>query len=81
MDRFTLASIAAVGAGALVVYAVFRSLSSTALDAVRAEAKVEATNEMLTGAAELAGAANEVLAQASDPGTGSVDDTLAGAKL
>jgi len=77
MDRLTIVGVAAIGAGALAVYAVIRMFSQQAIQAVKEEAKVEATNELLTGAADVAAAANEKLAIAGDPGPDSVDATLA----
>lgn len=81
MDRLTVVGIAAVGAGALVVYAVFRALSGTAVEAIKQEAKAEATNDLLTGAEKVAAAVNETLAVAGDPGNGGVDAALAGGTL
>jgi hypothetical protein len=79
MDRLTLVAGAAIAAGALVVYAIFRAGSRQVIEAVREEAKVEATNELLTGAERVASAANEELAKALDPNA--LDATLAAGQL
>jgi ABC-type bacteriocin/lantibiotic exporter with double-glycine peptidase domain len=79
MDRLTLVGMAAVAAGAIVVYAIFKAGTRTVIDAVRDEAKTEAVNEILQGAENVAAAANESLAIASDPNT--LDATLAAGQL
>ena len=64
-NKWIIAGVAALAAviGAGAIYAIFR----VQIDGLVADAKAAATKDILTGAAEVAAAADETLAAARDP--------------